>query len=418
MNHNSDALVVPAIGAAVDRKRTLPSVATRAQRYDLPDAMKGLAACVIVFHHLSVYTPRVELAESFAPMFMDALYYQARYAVHLFLVIGGFSLAISMPSRVLTFRETMSLGAARYLRLAIPYFVVLTMLMVSVCTFQDASMQPPLVEDWTLSQLVSHLFFMQDVLGYGNVSAGTWYLCIDLQFALLFLCLQWGLGRILQWRGAVSLLPVSMAIVLAPLGIVSAWYWGKIEAAESYVFYFLGSFVLGVLVAWTLQRKISMGVLALYGVSIFLSLWIEFRPRLAVALVTASLLLIGIGAAPRFQAPRWIKWLGSISYSLFLCHFLVNGLVLHLLRGCVGDSPLRSFLSMFVAFACSLIGACLLHYGVEKPANRWISARLRPKGGDYKDQSTSLVFTSAGLWRDGMGGKRDHSLVSERTEGT
>ncbi len=261
MNNKSEALVVPALGAAVDRQLTLPSVANRAQRYDLPDAMKGLAACVIVFHHLSVYAPRVELAESFAPLFMDALYYQARYAVHLFLVIGGFSLAISMPSRVLTFRETISLGAARYLRLAIPYLVVLTMLMASVWTFQDASMQPPLVEHWTVSQLVAHLFFMQDLLGYGNLSAGTWYLCIDLQFALLFLFLQWGLGRFLQWRGAASLLPVSMAIVLAPLGIVSAWYWGKIEAAESYVFYFLGSFVLGVLVAWTLQRKISIGYL-------------------------------------------------------------------------------------------------------------------------------------------------------------
>ena len=47
---------------------------------------------------------------------------------------------------------------------------------------------PPLVDDpvgWP--RLAANLGFLQDVLHLGNISAGTWFVCVDLQFGLLFM---------------------------------------------------------------------------------------------------------------------------------------------------------------------------------------------------------------------------------------
>ena len=69
----------------------------------------------------------------------------------------------------------------KYLRLAVPYLaaIVLAILCSWIASHwmsHDSISQLP-----DLAQLVSHLFFLQNILGYESLSAGLWYVAIDFQ---------------------------------------------------------------------------------------------------------------------------------------------------------------------------------------------------------------------------------------------
>ena len=344
------------------------------QRFALLDMCKGIAACIIVVHHLFEYSPSSDLADQFVPYLLYGIYYYGLFVVHLFLVFGGFAIAIAMPDKPISIRRAFSTFGARYARLAAPYLVMLFLLITVSFSILSRGMNPPLIESFSWWQLLAHLFFLQDLLGFGNLSAGTWYLCIDLQYIALFLLIQiliQTLGRILKQDFSG---PTAMTTVLFPLGLGSTWSWSRVLEYDIYVFYFLGSLVLGTLVGWTLQGRISWFVFPVYAIAMATSLAFELRGRVLVALGSSLIIYVGLRFWPRLWVPPPLLWLGKISYSLFLIHYLVNGLVLHGLNPWVGSSPFRAFASMVVAFLASLLVALALYSWVEAPCHRWLKS--------------------------------------------
>lgn len=355
-----------------------PRYINAGQRVALLDGIKGIAACVIVGHHLSEFSPSAELANQFAPKLMYGIYNYGLFIVHLFLVFGGFALAMAMPDETISWRKAFSSFGTRYVRLAAPYLVMLFLLVAVSWSAFGRTMEPPLIDSFSWSQLFAHVFFLQDVLGYGNLSAGTWYLCIDLQYVGLFLMIQ----ALLNTVGKVTRQdfdgPVAMSVVLIPLGLVSVWYWNRVLEYEVFVFYFLGPLVLGSLIAWTLKGKISSWVLLFYATAMTASLAIEFRPRVLVGLGSGLTLYACVRFWLTLPIPSPILWLGKVSYSLFLIHYLVNGIVLNGLDPWIGTSPTRAFAALPIAFLASLVAAAGLYYWVEAPCDRFLKS-LRKK---------------------------------------
>jgi len=344
------------------------------QRFALLDMCKGIAACIIVVHHVFEYSLSSALADQFAPHVLYGIYYYGLFVVHLFLVFGGFALAMVMPDKPITTRDAISTFGARYARLAAPYLVMLFLLITVSFSILSRGMNPPLIDSFSWWQLLAHLFFLQDILGFGNLSAGTWYLCIDLQYVALFLLIQLLLqtiGRIVNQDFSG---PAAMSIVLFPIGLVSTWSWSRVLENDIYVFYFLGSLVLGTLVGWTLQGRIGSFVFPAYSIAMATSLVVDFRGRVLIALVSSLIIYVGLRFWPRLRVPPPLIWLGKVSYSLFLIHYLVNGLVLHGLNPWIGSSPFRAFASMVVAFLASLLAASALYYWVEAPCQRWVKS--------------------------------------------
>ena len=356
-----------------------PRYINAGQRVALLDGIKGIAACVIVGHHLSEFSPSAELANQFAPNLMYGIYNYGLFIVHLFFVFGGFALAMAMPDETISWRKAFSSFGTRYVRLAAPYLVMLFLLVAVSWSTLGRTMEPPLIDSFSWSQLLAHVFFLQDVLGYGNLSAGTWYLCIDIQYVGLFLMIQ----ALLNTVGKVTRQdfdgPVAMSVVLIPLGLVSVWYWNRVLEYEVFVFYFLGPLVLGSLIAWTLKGRISWWVLLFYATAMTASLAIEFRPRVLVGLGSGLTLYACVRFWLTLPIPSPILWLGKVSYSLFLIHYLVNGIVLNGLDPWIGSSPTRAFAALPIAFLASLVAAAGLYYWVEAPCDRFLKS-LRKKG--------------------------------------
>ncbi|MFT4194511.1 acyltransferase family protein, partial [Ottowia sp.] len=182
----------------------------------------------------------------------------------------------------------------------------------------------------TPAQLLAHVLLLQDIVGEPALSAGVWYVAIDLQlFALLA-----ALAALAHAVPAALRAPAGALAVLAGTAASLAWF-NLQPDADMWAPYFLGAYGLGVLAAWGQGSPRRGGATALLAALTALALLIDWRERIAVAGVTALLLLWQPGAAAlarsRLAAP--MAWLAAVSYGVFLLHYplslAVNAAVMH-----------------------------------------------------------------------------------------
>jgi peptidoglycan/LPS O-acetylase OafA/YrhL len=148
--------------------------------------------------------------------------------------------------------------------------------------------------------------------------------------------------------------------------------------------YFFGAYGLGMLVFWigratrasTWQSAIVL--LALTGAG---ALAIEWRSRIAIALVSALLIAIAqrldwLSMARWPDAAQPLQRLGRISYSLFLIHFPVL-LAANAAVGLLGPhAAWVDALAMALTFVLSVAAALLLYRGVEARPASWRAVAL------------------------------------------
>jgi len=94
----------------------------------------------------------------------------------------------------------------------------------------------------------------------------------------------------------------------------------------------------------------------------------------ATAALIASQVAAPVGAITAVLANPVARWIGRLSYSLYLVHVPVLGASEYLLRG----SPWATKMTVYAAG--SLAAACLLHWAVERPFLRLKQRRLEPDG--------------------------------------
>ena len=321
------------------------------------DLLKATACQLIVLHHLCFYGPMADHARPLAPALIDWLADPARMAVQVFLVVAGF-LAAQSFSRPQALAHPVERLFNRYLRLVVPYaaallFAVLANALAGQWMTHDSLSAPP-----TLGQGLAHLLLVQDVLGMDALSAGVWYVAIDLQlYALVMLCLWLPHTPDPQRRRQLGI------ILLVAVGLASLLVFNRMPQWDSWAVYFAGSYVTGMAVWWLVQPGQPRWGIAVLAAIVALALWMEFRHRIALAGGVALLLWI----AARHPSPwRWldrapVRWLAEISYSVFLIHFPVTLLVNAGFERWFAGQPLPSLAGMLLAWGLSLLAGWALH---------------------------------------------------------
>ena len=337
------------------------------------DAFKGIACVMIVWHHLVFYGPMSDVMYPFVPGLTDWLYDYGRMAVQVFLVVSGFLVASSLaPMGVATFRQPGRLILRRYRRLVLPYLVALAVSVLIAAWVRPWFNDPSVPAAPTLPQLVAHVLLLQDVLGQEALSAGVWYVAIDLQlFAMTVLV--FGTVRQLQvrWPGApVRLLGIALLLILA---MASLLLFNRDTGLDMTGLYFFGSYALGLLAFWASAAannastgKGSAWLIAIAGLG-GVALALDFRGRLVVALVVAFG-LFGLQQdifSGRWVQPRWLSKLGQVSYSVFLIHFPVCLLVNAVVSRFWPTQVFANVIGLLVAFLMSLLAGAVLYWGVE-----------------------------------------------------
>ena len=343
----------------------------------LIDFLKVFAALIIILHHLSSYGQLAEDARQFAPTIMNWLFEYGRFAVQIFLVMGGYLAAQSLTKTADLHnpRQALRLIINRYLRLFTPYVVALlfTILCAWITRFwvQDEFVG----ESETLGQFLAHLFFLQGILGLDSISAGVWYVAIDWQlYAVLALMLgMFPNLRFLIWVAAILI-------------VASMLYFNRQSHYENYFIYFIGAYGLGVLAclaktdADTVLKRLALMLIAVIGVIILLSsfheLWVRNILAYAVALL---LILLGGFAYKNYNHTKMhnlvlgILWGSRRSYCAFLIHFsfILIANALYIASGLsVHNNGAIALGFMLAALGLSWVAANYLYRLVEVPTRQ------------------------------------------------
>lgn len=331
-------------------------------RMPLIDALKGVAAQIILLHHLVSYGPLSKAAHAMAPVTAGFLFDYGRMVVQVFLVIGGYLAARALlgASAAATIQPARLIWR-RYVRLVMPFaaamaVAILGAAMARLWLADDAIPAAP-----TFLQVLAHVLLLHGVIDVPALSAGVWYVAIDLQLYALLTLLLW-IGMRFGERAAVVLVAVTAMAAL--------FHFNRNADLDAWAIYFFASYGMGALVWWGCARGNSMRWLPLLVGITVLALALDFRLRLALALVVALLLALTT-LRPQFRIPEsaLLAWLGRTSYSVFLVHFPVclvaNALYARFTDGGSG----AALAAMIAAWGGSLLLGTAFHRYVE--ARRW-----------------------------------------------
>ena len=345
------------------------------------DALKALAAQVIVLHHLVSYGPIARAAHEALPWLAGAMHQYGRMAVQVFLVVGGFLSARGLSPR----GRALQVGVPellwrRYLRLTLPFLAALA-LTLAACGLVASSWPELVPADISAGQVLAHALLLHDVLGYEALTVGAWYVAIDLQLFALLVGLLWLARR--GWRHPSRL--VVGPVLVAAAALASAFVFNRQREFDAFAPYFFAAYGLGALVHWLGLWQHRRAGLVLLATAMAVALAVDWRDRLALALLTALWLAWAEArhAQDRPLVPeRWAALLarGSTpSYALFLLHFpvllLTNALMAHL----PGAGPAVGLALLAGTWLLANSLAVPFHRWVEKPAARvdplaWLQA--------------------------------------------
>jgi peptidoglycan/LPS O-acetylase OafA/YrhL len=331
-----------------------------------------------MLHHLEKYGPLRESAAQALPEWVVTTMVYGWTGVLLFFVISGFVAACSFRSQQITWRYAGLHFVRRLVRLGVPYFTLLALVLAMDLVLRVLLGVPTPTDDApTLGRIVAHLFFLQDILGYDNLSTGLWFVCIEVQLCLVLLALLALAQRLSRGRSPGARSGILLAVFL-PLALVSLATFGRYPEYECYAFYFFSILLLGIIGFWALQgtmpRWVFWTLLAAFGLRLVL------EPSLDLAIAAGCGLMIYLvgraGGLATWLSHPVLQYLGRISYSLFLIHYPVIHVVLLVGYRLTGDRAVAAVLWEVVAIAASFVAAHLFYTLVEAPSNR-LAARLK-----------------------------------------
>lgn len=239
------------------------------------------------------------------------------------------------------------------------------------------------------SQLLAHLFLLHGVGGWESLSAGVWYVAIDFQLYAVAAVWMWLCHRVL--KAPLAACPTSQQIpigrwplTIAQAGVVvlaaaSLWVWNLDSDWDNWGIYFLGAYGLGMMAKWAASSPRPMGrwlwaaVMMVIGA---VALWLEWRTRIALAVVTALVLALA-GAIPWSERVTQFRWtplqqLGQMSYSVFLIHFSISLLVNAVWHLWWPEGVLINSIGMVVAVVLSVAAGQVLYRLVEVRSASWM----------------------------------------------
>ncbi|GAA5176512.1 hypothetical protein GCM10025771_11420 [Niveibacterium umoris] len=343
-------------------------------RFPAVEALRALASQLIVLHHIAFYGPMSDVAQSVAPDLLAWLSQHGRLAVQVFFVLAGFMAArgLAPDGRLRAVQPLHGLVWQRYLRVGLPYLAMLALSLVAAALARELIDHDSIPQAPDLFQLAAHVLLLQNLLGVESLSAGVWYVAIDLQLFALFA----GLLALSRRTGGRH----TSALLVSCLALASLFYFNRDAMWDVCALYFFAAYAAGALAWWIGARRDAPSWLLILAIVATLALMVDFRTRIAVAAATALLLGFGRYAGWLSRPIRLpgVAFLGRISYALFLVHFPVFLIVNAAFSRFVPEVPELHALGMVLTWLISICAASLFHYRLEVPLVAWAT---RPRAG-------------------------------------
>ncbi len=346
-----------------------------------PDGLRGLAALWVVLFHLSEGN-HVNALKAVLPQWLTGAMFDAGHlGVPVFFVRSGFVMALTSGSIDFGVGNALRFVARRLIRLTPPYYAAIGVgiAVIAVKSSQAASDAYSLPLD--LRDIGAHGLYLETMLGVPVINTVFWTLCVEVQFYLAFaiamLLADWFGRTIDRTDTRVAIFGVIACTALAwPAGLIRTEVW----TGGFLGFWF--SFLAGVLVQFALvyRGKVIyfawsyLTVLA-YIAYAYSNTFVGFSAVTGAALVLAG----SSGGMTQWLSAGWLQFLGKISYSLYLLHSPVTGVVFRVFNHFWTDTVATEFLGTVTALALCIMVAWLGYIAIERPSIAWSHVvRFRP----------------------------------------
>jgi len=335
--------------------------------------MRGVAALAVVFYHVQGALSRGD--QSWMPDAVGRLAGGGHFGVNVFFVLSGFVIARSVRNGAMTPAYLGRFTLRRSIRLDPPYWsaIALEVVLIYLGLALFPSLGTPLP---SVPQLLSHLVYLQDILGYGHLIPIFWTLCYEFQFYLTFVGLL-VLGNVLtRWlhrrfaNAAMALLFIGL--FLASLGAHHGW----IGVARGVALDRWYEFFTGVVAWWVVSGTLPLvALLGTWGLNIALARHPDSLVEV-VLIVSVSTLCLLAARSPAFDrrfSARPLQFLGTISYSLYLYHASVGWRVVSLAQHYAGNAlpPLLGVATWLSAVLAAIVVGHLGWWAIERPSMRF-----------------------------------------------
>ena len=316
---------------------------TNRQRISQADVLRGLAALSVAWFHFLLSHPFIGGIPALIGKY-------GWIGVEVFFVISGFVIPYSLYRSGHQYHEFSRFILRRLIRLEPPYILTI---ILTLCLNKISSLLPGFRGVTSQIDWVGTLLH----LGYFNVFGGHewllptfWTLAIEFQFYLLIGVVY---PVIYSQKAKLRLTWFFCALLF------SLW------STQAFVFYWLPLFCMGILAfqyyigLWrSAEMLLLLGACVAVG-GLNLGLLKTFAGLLAVSVI----IWIPI-------KNRYLVWLGTISYSVYLLHPIIGGRVLNFAERFV-LTPGAKIAALCCAVIVTLIVSWCFHKLVEVPAQNW-----------------------------------------------
>ncbi len=326
-----------------DLRRSASAQAPAGRRSDTRlhglDCIRGVAALFVVLHHCWLLS-FPGYPSNTGPWWLGWLIY-GHFAVVVFIVLSGFSLAIAPARSQWKLRSIGGFARRRAWRILPPYWAALAF---SLAAAWWVVAQPGTPEP-TAKSVVVHGFLVQDVFGSPSPNGAFWSIAIEAQLYLLFPLLLFVRRK---W-GVILLLTSMTAIVVATAA--TAPHESHVDmlmrlSPQFAALFTAGIVAAGILVASDRTRALPLHWLALGAVAPVVLIvatrgsvwtvgnfvWVDLALGPATALLLAAVAVGRPRPFVRVLETRPLQRLGACSYSLYLTHSPIVVMVNHGVR--------------------------------------------------------------------------------------
>lgn len=347
---------------------------TQTQRLKFLDALRGIAACLVSCMHFQ--TLLYEHSTARLPILLDTLFKDGHAGVNIFFVLSGFVIAYSIRLQRFSFTYIGLFFLRRSLRLDPPYWVSLfgftALIALGSLLFNRGGEYVP-----TLREFLLNAFYLQNLFQAKNILPVAWTLCLEIQFYLIFtLMVKWVQDinsrfhlSLFHFGSAASLILFGSLFILS---LIQAMPHSFTPITPGLFLPYWHSFFIGCLICWSWLGLIKetwawIGCL-LIGACALISREADLGITLGVALT-----IFWCSKKEMLQSALdypLLQYLGRVSYSLYLIHWVVGIKSISFLSYTLGSyfDTIPAWGVIGLSFSITIGATELFYRFVEKPA--------------------------------------------------
>jgi peptidoglycan/LPS O-acetylase OafA/YrhL len=281
-------------------------------------ALRGFAAMWVVLFHLSEGGHVAALKRALPEWFAHVLFDAGHLGVPIFFALSGFVIAHSLAGKAATPAFFGRFILRRSLRLDPAYWGAIAFAIA--LAFLSAKVTGAGWPDIGLRTVLLHILYLQGIFGERTINDAFWTLAYEVQFYLFFVG-----ALVIRHMAAPRSRVAAIGVDVLLLGVALLAAVGQLDFVLKGVFLPLwGCFYVGVM-AYRGGRSV-VAVVGLAVLAIALATNNSFTQTSAVTAVglffalRSGWILSGLNW-------RWLQFLGTISYSLYLLHSPITGAV-------------------------------------------------------------------------------------------